>query len=114
MKENGFKYWEYVLCYVDDILAISHQPELSMKGLQSNFKLKDFYLSATISKMLNSDGDECWVMDSDKYSESAVKNVEEALNKKGLRLPSKCRTPLSSGYKPEMDDSAELKADGLQ
>ena len=73
VKENGFKYWEYVLCYVDDILAISHQPELSMKGLQSNLKLKDniiaepdFYLGATISKMLNSDGDECWAMDSDK------------------------------------------------
>ena len=24
MKDNGFKYWEYILCYVDDVLTISH------------------------------------------------------------------------------------------
>ena len=36
------------------------------------------------------------------------------LMKEGLRLPSKCRTPFKSGYKPEMDDTAESKADGLQ
>ena len=27
IKEDGFKYWEYVLCYVDDILAISEKPD---------------------------------------------------------------------------------------
>ena len=30
------------------------------------------------------------------------------------RLPSRCNTPLKPGYRPEMEDSCELKADGLQ
>ena len=40
--------------------------------------------------------------------------ITQVLEKKGLRLPSKCLTPLSSGYRPEMDTSPELKADGVQ
>ena len=32
-KLNGDWYWEYVLYYVDDILAISHNPKLIMKDL---------------------------------------------------------------------------------
>ena len=53
-------------------------------------------------------------MSLDKYCASAVKNVEECLNKKGLRLQNKCVTPLQSGYKPELDDTPELKSDGMQ
>ena len=53
-------------------------------------------------------------MSSDKYCESAVKNVEDVLAKKGMRLPSRCYTPMSSGYRPEIDSTAELKADGVQ
>ena len=53
-------------------------------------------------------------MSSDKYCATMVKNVEESLKKKGLRLPSKCVTPLKHGYKPELDFTSELKADGLQ
>ena len=121
IKENGFQYWEYMLCYVDDLLVISHHPETTMDGIKANFTIKDnkisepeFYLGGTITKMVNSDAEECFAMDSDKYCNSAVKNVEEVLNRKGLRLPNKCKTPFRSGYKPEMDDTAELKADGLQ
>ena len=36
------------------------------------------------------------------------------MEKKGLKLPSKCYTSLSSGYAPELDAASELKADGLQ
>ena len=40
-KSNGFKYYEYVLCYVDDVLCISDQAMKTMKGIQETFKLKD-------------------------------------------------------------------------
>ena len=107
VKPDGYQYWEYVLFYVDDIICISHKPEETMKVIQANFKLKNdkveeptYYLGATVSKIQNEDGVECWVMDSDKYCESAVKNVEEALNKKGFLLPCKCRTPFCSGFEP--------------
>jgi hypothetical protein len=121
IKEDGYKYWEMILCYVDDVLAISDNPEKTLKGIQSKFKLKDdkmevpdTYLGADLSEMDNEDGDICWAMSSDKYCQALVKNVEDVLSKKGLRLPSKCFTPLKHGYKPELDCTGELKADGLQ
>ena len=99
IKPDGFQYWEYVMCYVDDILCISHNPLTTMEGIQHDFKLKDdkveeptYYLGATISKIMNSNGVDCWAIDSDKYCEAAVKNIEAILLKKGLRFPDKCRT----------------------
>ena len=41
-------------------------------------------------------------------------NVEEKLEKTNKRLPTKCGARLSSGYNPDLDTSAELKADGLK
>ena len=121
IKDSGLKYWEYILCYVDDVLCIHEDPTIALKQIATKFKLKedkmdepDIYLGASLSKMDNVDGDECWAMSSDKYCAAFVTNVEESLEKKGLKLPSKCVTPLRSGYKPELDATCELKADGLQ
>ena len=36
------------------------------------------------------------------------------LERTNQRLPTKCGTPLKSGYRPELDTSQELKQDGLQ
>ena len=121
MKSNGFKYWELILCYVDDLLCIHEDPTIALKQIQSNFKFKDdkieepqTYLGGDLSKITNTDGIPCWSMSSDKYCTAMVKNIETVLKDKGLRLPSKCATPLSTGYKPELDSTGELKADGLQ
>ena len=43
-----------------------------------------------------------------------VKNFEETLANKALRLPKKCNLPTKHSYRPEMDCTGELKADGLQ
>jgi hypothetical protein len=59
-------------------------------------------------------GCEMWMMTSDNYVATAVKNLEERLVKQGLRLPSKCVTPLASGVRPEMDMSPELTPLGIQ
>ena len=61
------------------------------------------YLGAYLSKMTSVDVQECFVMFSDEYCLAAATNVESALEKHGLRLPSKCVTPLICGYRPEMD-----------
>ena len=45
---------------------------------------------------------------------SAIENVEQILQKGGQKIPSMCKTPLSSSYRPELDTSPELKEDGLQ
>ena len=41
VKDNEFKYWKCVLCYVDDLLTISHDPTRTIKSIQTKFKLKD-------------------------------------------------------------------------
>ena len=53
-------------------------------------------------------------MSSEKYIKAAVANVEKKLSKSDKILPGRCNTPLKPGYRPEMYDSCELKADGLQ
>ena len=97
IKKNGFKYWEYILCYVDDILVISDNPMQTMNNIEQKFKFKDDkavtpeqYLGAGLSKMTNDSGTECWTMSSDEYCGALVKTVENILEKKGLRLLSKC------------------------
>ena len=89
MKDDGFQYWEYVLCYVDDLLAISDNPTRIVKSIQSKFSLKDDkmekpenYLSADMSEMHNAGGDLSWAMSSDKYCQALVKKVEADLEKK--------------------------------
>jgi hypothetical protein len=121
VKPDGFEYYEYILCYVDDVLCISHDPMKSMRRIQSDFKLKDdkieppdMYLGATLDKMRLESGKYCWTMSPEKYVKAAVTNVEEELAKRGKRLPSKCVTPFSSGYAPWLEESPELNADGVQ
>ena len=123
VKANGFEYYEMVLCYVDDILSISHDPHSTLIALTTTFKLKDdkieapdVYLGAELAKMTvgSGEGIECWTMSADKYVDASVKNVEESLAKIGLRLPTKVNTPLPSEYRPELETSAELKSDGVQ
>ena len=46
-EKDGFKYWEYVLCYVDNLLCISNKPINTVKGIQSKFKLKDEKMEKT-------------------------------------------------------------------
>jgi hypothetical protein len=40
--------------------------------------------------------------------------MSRSLARRGLRLPGKCFTLLSSDYQPELETSAELKSDGIQ
>jgi hypothetical protein len=120
VKPDGFEYYELVLCYVDDVLSIAADPAATLWRLQSVFKLKDdkiaepdIYLGAQLGKMV-ADGHECWTMSAEKYVQASVRNVEESLAKKGMRLPTKCYNPLPPDYRPELDTSNELKSDGVQ
>ena len=72
----------FFLCYVDDILSISHDPQKTMDGIKNTFKLKndtikepENYLGADLSKMTTADGRVCWTMSSDQYCKAAVSNV---------------------------------------
>ena len=91
---HGEQMWEYVLCYVDDILAISHRAKDIIKEIGNRFDIKDLeepklYLGAVIGKQSFEDGTSGWYMSADKYVEGA----------------------LLTGYKPELDVTEELDDD---
>ena len=122
-KPNGDKYWEYLLCYVDDLLCISHSPQLVMDYLAQIYTLKegsvkepDAYLGAEIMKWTIEKSDEPtkprWAMSSDAYVKRAVVEVERyVVTKSGKRLPTKVTTPMTQGYRPELDVSLELDSE---
>jgi hypothetical protein len=113
-KPDGFKYWEYVLCYVDDVLVVSHEPQKVMDHLNSRYTMKegsvkppDEYLGAQIRRF-DIGGKEVWSMSSDLYVKRAVADVETELSYIGQGLRTKATTPMSSKYRPELDGSPEL------
>ena len=117
-KPDGTPYWEYVLCYVDDLLVISHDPKSVMDFMNSHYTLKegsvkppDEYLGAQIQKHdLPGTGGSCWSLSSDRYVKRAVADVERELAEMSLALPTRTKTPLSTGYRPELDATVELDA----
>ena len=105
---------------MDDLLAISRDAEKVLNSVQDTFKFKDnkidkpdFYLGAQLDRM-SIDWFKGWTMSSAKYVQAAIKNIEQMLADSNQRISTKCRTPLSSGYRPELDTSPELKTEGLQ
>ena len=119
-KADGEEYYEYILCYIDDLLLISKDATKVLQGVQAVFKFKDdkivcpeVYLGAQLDTM-TVDGFDGWTMSSQKCIKAAIDNVEEVLAKTDQRLLTKCGTLLKSGYQPELDTSPELKLNGLQ
>lgn len=121
VKPDGYKYYEYILTYVDDILCISHNPMTSMEMIRGKFKLKGDkvappkdYLGAVLEPMTNDAGTTCWSQSSDKYVAAAVTNVESYLQKKGRTLHAKRQStsPFLADYRPELDTSPELGTEG--
>ena len=119
-KVDGFRYYEYILCYVDDVLVISDDPETTITGLKYVFKLKgdkavvpDMYLGATLTKVESPSGSECWSISSEGYVKTAIGNVEKRLEENNLKLPSKCPTPTTHKYRPEDDQTKHLEGDDI-
>ena len=116
---NGNTYYEYLLLYVDDVLAISRHPNKCLDEINQYFPLKPgsvgepkFYLGTKISKVRLPNQVIAWAFSSSKYIKSSIENLEKILKNKNLKLPSKkMESPISPGYRPEMDMSNELNAE---
>ena len=114
LKPNGEKYYEYVLVYTDDILAVSLQPDKILCYLDQHFLVKPGslgkptqYLGSSVSRFkIPQDDTECWAMGSEQYVKEAVRNVKTWLEKRGLNLKSKAPSVLPSSYRPECDATA--------
>ena len=121
MKPDGFEYYEYIFCYVEDVLCISHNPQKLMNRIQGDFNLKydkietpGIYLRAALANMKLKSGNYCWNMSPEQYVKAAVTNIEEDLARSGKILLSKCVPSLLRNYAPWLEDSPELMADGVQ
>lgn len=44
IKPYGFQYQELVLCYVDDVISVSHDPMRTMQQVQANSNLKIIHI----------------------------------------------------------------------
>ena len=123
IKPNGFKYWEYVLVYVDDLLVVSHDPPSIMLVISKRYRLKvdpttgkqyhepSTYLGADIGKYyFPKSPKERWTMSADRYLSNAIKNLEAQLAENGMQFKGTVKsitTPLTTGYQPELDTSQE-------
>ena len=118
-RPNGEAYYEYVLVYVDDVLAISHDPTTIMKGIGEHFTIKDdkygeptTYLGANIERIQLDDGSWAWSMTSEHYVKNLIETVSDLLAEDGRELKGtfkqKSHTgPLPVTYAPELDDTRE-------
>ena len=120
-KPDGSQYYQIVLCYVEDVLAISDNLIKTIDGIKSVFKLKgdkvyipDMYLGTTIQTAETADGTACWTMSSEKYVRAALENDELKLSKSNHRLTLRCDTPMSTSYHPNEDISKEMNAQGYK
>ena len=84
--DDGFEYYSYIICYIDDTLVIHHNSISILKRIDSYFKLKpssigdpDIYLGAKVKKMTLENGTWCWSLSPSKYVQEAVRNCEQAL-----------------------------------
>jgi hypothetical protein len=118
-KSDGTAYYHYVICYVDDVAVAMEDPKGFMEALSKRFTLKEgsvqepeLYLGADVKKWYIADSEDPgkvrWALASTKYTKRAIADLEVELNAIGKRLPTKVTTPLASGYRPEIDQSAEL------
>ena len=121
VKGDGFKYYEYFLCYVGDVLCISHVPLNMIDGIKAVFKLKggkaetpEMYLGAILQKVINDDDRKWWIMSLENDLDTAINNLEEKLANHELKLPNRCDTTLYSNYHPSEETTVELDANGVQ
>ena len=116
-KVTGEKYYEYLLVYTDDILAIGMNPNDILTRLNKYFTLKpdsihppDDYLGTKLKETVLPNGVKAWGQSSSHYIQIAVGNLESWMKDKQYKLPRKAPTPMVASYRPEIDVSPELDA----
>ena len=103
--------------YVDDSLCISHNAEIILREeLGKHFVLKEssigppkIYLGNKLTLVTLENGTKAWSLSSSQYVQAAIKNVEEYLKKKNLKLPR--ASPFPPNSRPELDTSLELNSE---
>ena len=92
--EDHVRYYAYILCYVDDIQCIHHDPMSVMKEINGYLPLKpssvgnpDIYLGAKLKETRLPNGLMAWGLSPSKYVVQAVKNCQLHLTEKLIFHP---------------------------
>ena len=115
-RDDGTEYWQFVLVYTDDILAIMEEPERFLRrelGIWFTIKEKSIgppsqYLGNKVSQVTLENGVQCWCFSSSQYIQNSIQNVEDYLLKQGEKGLPRAKSPWPSNYRPEIDVSPEL------
>ena len=112
---DGAEYYEYLVCYVDDLIIVSHKAkEVIQEVRDCGYDLKggtapETFLGATIGRHTFQDGTSTWYQSAEEYLKNAIKTVEAKLGKP--LQPGKISTPLEPTYHPEVDTTPLLDDD---
>ena len=116
--QNAGTHYDMVLVFIDDILVYAKELRITMDKLGKLYELKpesihtpDVYLRANMEKEQLPSGRVVLTIDSKCYVRNAVKLVEALLDENNPEARLKkttARNPFPSGYKPELNVSAEL------
>ena len=106
-------YYDLLLVYVDDFLAVSHSPESIVKDIilafeikYNNYGLPTSYLGANVELFQMSDRKYAWSIKCDSYVGAAVQMIKYLLSGDNIELKSgKCphKVPLPHRYNTDMD-----------
>ncbi len=115
---DNFRYYAYILCYVDGILCVHHDPMTILNSINEYMPLKpslvgdlDIYLGAKLRMTQLNNGIWAWGLSHSKYVAQAVKNCAKHLTKNlnnRFRLPQQADNPFLYDYCPKLDLSDPL------
>ena len=115
-NKEGYKYWAYMLVYVDDCLVIHHDPGPEMENLKSRYKLKNDlygepkgYLGANAEKYQVPDNSEFyWSIYAYNYIVESCKMVQGWSENNNRKFKNNRKDAMHAKYRSEIDISAEL------
>jgi hypothetical protein len=121
-KPCGFKYYEYLLVYVDNVLIVLHSPKIHLEKIKESYVLNPSsvgpqrqYLGTDVEQVTrprDNTGRKYWSFSAHTHVHNAVQNVKLLLQEEGWGLKSTAKAPISSTtYRPEMDVTEEFNAD---
>ena len=101
VKADGEEYYESILVYVDDLMAISHEAEKCLGDLDQFIKFKNdkieepsMYLGATLEKK-SINGHQSWTTSSKDYVKNALLHVEKIIFvKRKMKFYSRAMKPM--------------------
>ena len=119
-KEDKYKYYSYVILYVDDCLCIHHSAEEDLIKIETFFKMKagsigdpDIYFGSTVKPMKMNNGVKAWAIIPSKYVNEAVNNCEKWVqeNTPGHKQGNRATNPFPTDNDPDLDTTNEHDED---